>query len=84
MTDRSDQFRKAAVDCLKLARHTSDPRNSATLLLMAQIWFDRADRLLPQASLDAAVGVFNEGQLKPTRITQQQQQIQPKDEDEKG
>src|SRR4051794_13185694 len=52
MTDRSSQFRNA-VDCLQFARHTSDPRNRATLLLMAQIWFDRADG---SPSLDAAVG----------------------------
>jgi hypothetical protein len=51
---------------------------------MAQIWFDRADASLPQASLDAAVGVFNERQMKPTRVLQQQQQIQPKDEDKKA
>jgi hypothetical protein len=57
MSDRSDEFRKAAQDCLQLARATSDPGTRAALLLMAQKWFDLADGSPGQGRLDAAIGV---------------------------
>jgi hypothetical protein len=81
MTDRSDEFRKAAVDCLQLARVTSDHSTRAALLMMAQKWFDLANGPRSQAGFDAAQRVFNEGQMRPRPAMQQQQQIQPKDED---
>ena len=84
MADRSDEFRKAAADCLQLARATSDPITRASLLLMAQSWFNLANEPRSQNDLDATVRVFNEGQMQPRQpVTQQQQQIQPKDEDKK-
>jgi hypothetical protein len=75
MTDRSDEFRKAAADCLRLARVTSDAATRASLLVMAQRWFDLANGPGSQAAFDAAVRVFNEGQMRSTRAMQQQQQI---------
>jgi hypothetical protein len=80
MSDRSDEFRRAAQDCLQLARATSDPGTRAALLLMAQKWFDLADGSPGQGRLDAAIGEFNARQMhpKPAVRQQQQQQIQPK------
>jgi hypothetical protein len=57
MTDRSEEFRKAALRCLLLAWQTSDPSIRASLTLMAQNWLDlamvgavRMTWMLPSAS----------------------------------
>jgi hypothetical protein len=85
VANRPDDFRKAAVDCLRLARATSDPSTRASLLLMAQRWFELANGPRSQDDFDAAVRVFNESQMRSRQpATQQQQQIQPKDEDKKA
>jgi len=81
MTDRFDEFRKAAAECLKLARATSDANTRVSLLAMAQKWFDLSKGSRSQAGLDAALRVFNEGQMHSQPVTQQQQQIQPNEED---
>jgi hypothetical protein len=82
MAERSGEFRKAAVDCLRLAQITSDPSARASLLLMAQSWFNLATEPRSQTDFDAAVRVLNEGQMQPRRpVTQQQQQIQPEDDE---
>jgi len=80
MTDRFDEFRKAAADCLKLARATSDANTRVSLLAMAQKWFDLSEGSRSQAGLDAALRVFNEGQMRSQPVTQQQQQLQPNQE----
>jgi hypothetical protein len=80
MSDRSDEFRAAASECLRLARTTSDESIRASLLDMAQKWFDLANGSPRQSVFDAAVRTFNEGQMSPEPVTQQQQQIQPKKE----
>lgn len=78
MPDRSDEFRRAAFECLRLARTTFDENTRASLLIMAQKWFDLANGPPSQGVLDAAVRAFNDWQLTPQLATQQQQQIQPK------
>jgi hypothetical protein len=78
MPDRSDRFRRAALECLQLARRTSDENARTTLLMMAQRWFDLANGPTTQGGLDFAVREFNEGQMVPKQTAQQQQQIQPK------
>jgi hypothetical protein len=79
MPDRSDEFRKLATDCVAIARTMTDPGNRALLLAMAQKWFDLANG--PATNIDAALRVFNEGQMSDTKpAMQQQQQIQPKKE----
>jgi hypothetical protein len=75
MPDHSDQFRKAATNCVALARTTTDPVTRINLLTMAQRWYDLANG--PGFDFDAVLREFNDWQMsKP--ITQQQQQIQPK------
>ena len=43
MPDRSDEFRKAAAECLARARNTVDPVTRANLLTLAQKWFKLAN-----------------------------------------
>ena len=76
MPDRSDDFRKAALDCLRLAHTTTDHGTRAALLLMAQKWFDLANGPPGQDTFDTALRAFNEEQMR-ARPVQQQQQIQP-------
>jgi hypothetical protein len=78
MSDRSDEFRNLAAECVAIARTTSDPAARVTLLTMAQKWFDLANG--PTASLDGALREFNASQMSDARTPamQQQQQIQPK------
>ena len=45
MPDRSDEFRKAAADCLARARNTVDPVTRANLLTLAQKWDLTANEL---------------------------------------
>jgi hypothetical protein len=75
--DRSDEFRKAAADCIALARTTSDPTTRTSLLIMAQKWYDLAKG--PATDFNALVQEYNDQQMsKP--VTQQQRQVQPKRE----
>jgi hypothetical protein len=81
MPDRSDRFRRAALECLQLARRASDENARTSLLMMAQRWFDLANGPTAKDGLDFAVREFNEGQMVPKQTAQQQQQqqqIQPK------
>src|SRR5262245_2334135 len=73
-----DEFRAAASECLRLARLTSDESTRASLLVMAQRWFEPANGPSSQDTLDVAVRAFNERQMSPQPVMQQQQQIQPK------
>lgn len=40
-----DELRSYAVDCARLAKATTDPRDKARLLNMARAWSDLADRI---------------------------------------
>jgi hypothetical protein len=73
MPDRSDEFRVAASECLRLARLTSDGSTRASLLVMAQKWFDLANGPPGQDALDVAVRALNERQMSPKPAMQQQQ-----------
>jgi hypothetical protein len=78
MPDRSDEFRMAAAECLARARATNDPVTRASLLTMAQRWYDLANG--SGIDFDAIVREFNDRQMSDTSkpVMQQQQQIQPK------
>jgi hypothetical protein len=76
--DRSDEFRKAAADCVALARTTSDPMTRANLLTMAQKWYDLANG--SPTNFEAILREFNDEQMSRP-VTQQQQQVQPKQEE---
>jgi hypothetical protein len=74
MPERSDEFRKAAADCVALARDATNPIRRANLLTMAQRWYDLANG--PVTDFNAIVREFNDQQM--ARPVMQQQQIQPK------
>jgi hypothetical protein len=78
MAERSDEYRAAASECLRLARMTTDENARASLLVMAQKWLELANGPPSQGALDVAVRAFNEWQMSPQPVMQQQQQIQPK------
>jgi hypothetical protein len=75
--DRFDEFRKAAANCVALARTTSDPKMRASLLTMAQKWYDLANG--SPMNFEAILREFNDEQMSRP-VTQQQQQVQPKQE----
>jgi hypothetical protein len=79
MPDRSDEFRKLAAECVTIARSTSDPVTRASLLMMAQRWYDLANG--PSIDFDAIQRDFNDRQMSGPAtpvMQQQQQQVQPK------
>lgn len=79
MADRSDEFRRAAANCVAVARTTDDPATRVSLLIMAQRWYDLANG--PAINFDAMVREFNDRQMSDTTsrpVMQQQQQIQPR------
>ena len=90
MPDRSDEFRKAAEDCLARARHTVDPVTRTNLLTLAQKWFKLANG--PATDFDAILRQFNDQQMgtlpaappgeSARPVMQQQQQVQPKKDEE--
>jgi hypothetical protein len=77
--DRSDEFRKAAANCVALARTTSDPIARSNLLTMAQRWYEMATRI-PE-DFNAVVQDSNDQRMSKPAM-QQQQQIQPKKEED--
>jgi hypothetical protein len=84
MSDRSDELRQTAAECLARARATTDAAARASLLIMAQKLYDLANG--PAIDFDAIVREFNDRQMSDAPasqpVMQQQQQVQPrKDED---
>jgi hypothetical protein len=80
MPDRSDEFRRAAANCVAIARTTDDPVTRLSLLTMAQRWYDLANG--PAVNFDAIVREFNDRQMSDTsKPVMQQQQIQPPKKD---
>jgi hypothetical protein len=61
MPDRSDEYRRAAAQCLALACATTDPVTRVKLLIMAQTWYDRANG--PPINFDAVQRIFNQSQV---------------------
>jgi hypothetical protein len=88
MADRADELRATAAQCLALAQSTTDSQVRATLLIMAQKLNDMTSNR-PAANFEMAQREFNNQQMAPVQpvrpqpTAQQQQQIQPKDNDEK-
>ena len=84
---KSEDYRRNAVSCLQLVDKTDDPAERAYLLEMARAWRNLAD----QAERNSTADLFYE--TPPPRpppapdnveqpVTQQQQQIQPKQDGE--
>jgi hypothetical protein len=86
MTDRTEELRETAAQCMALAQSTTDPAVRAALTIMAQKLYDVANHR--SADYDVAQREFNDRQMlqqfpvrQPQSTTQQQQQqIQSKKE----
>jgi hypothetical protein len=63
--DRSEEFRRAAAQCLTLMYTTTDASSRARLLTMAQTWCAWADRHRGAGSLESALREFNDQQMIP-------------------
>jgi hypothetical protein len=63
MADRADEFRRAAAQCLALARKTRDPATRAILLFLAQKWREHADDPAGEIRFDAILKEFNDQQM---------------------
>ena len=61
MTDSSDEYRRAAGECVAIARTTSDPVTRIKLLTMAQRWYDLANG--SRINLDVLLCGFNDEQM---------------------
>jgi hypothetical protein len=78
MTDRPDELKETAAQCLALAHSTTDPRTRAALLTIALKLYDRATK--PADDYAAAQREFNDAQMLPRSGVQQRQHTQPKKE----
>jgi hypothetical protein len=84
MTDRTEELRETAAQCMALAQSTTDPAVRAALTIMAQKLCDVANHR--SAAYEVAQREFNDRQMlqqSPVRqppTMQQQQQIQSKKE----
>jgi hypothetical protein len=76
----SDDYRRNAANCMRLAEQTADPAAKAFLLDMARAWHNLADQAERNSRTDL---VYETPPRSPQEqpVTQQQQQIQP-DQDE--
>jgi hypothetical protein len=63
--DRSDEFRRAATQCLALAQKTTDQAARLRLLTMAQKWFAMANGSPSEGAFNAALRTFNDDQMIP-------------------
>jgi hypothetical protein len=85
MTDRTEELRETAAQCVALAQSTTDPAVRAALTIMAQKLCDVANHR--SAAYDVAEREFNDRQVlqqfpvqQPRSTMQQQRQIQSKKE----
>ena len=85
MTDRTEELRETAAQCVALAQSTTDPAVRAALTIMAQKLYDVANHR--SAAYDVAEREFNDRQVlqqfpvqQPRSTMQQQRQIQSKKE----
>jgi hypothetical protein len=89
--DRPEELRRTAAECLALAQATTDPDARTALILMAERLYDAASRAT--VDFDSLVQDFNDDQMTPSSgpqpasgsqpVMQQQQQVQPRNEDDK-
>jgi len=65
MTNRADECRKLAEKCMVLARTVGDPAGRATLLTMAQRWYELAQEA--PSDLNTILQEFNDQQMQPPK-----------------
>jgi hypothetical protein len=42
---RADEYQRYALECVRVAQHTADPKDKALLLEMARRWLELAERV---------------------------------------
>jgi len=88
MNNKADEYRRNAVDCLRMAERTADLAARATLLDMAQAWRVLAEQADRNSTTDVVYETPakspsqqkspSQHKLPPQQaVAQQQQQIQP-------
>jgi hypothetical protein len=63
MQHRAEEYRKAAAECMELARTATDPKIRAALLHMAQNWLRLMHRSGASAQFEALLQDFNDQQM---------------------
>jgi hypothetical protein len=64
--DKATSYRKAAAECLRLARETGDHNTRVALLAMAQRWLEMVEQEFGTRRFAAIVDDFNFDQMRPT------------------
>jgi hypothetical protein len=72
MNDRSQEYRRLAAECLRLAGTTDDANSYAQYTALAQMWTELAEEAMTRHA------VFSQESFNEAQIAQQQQQGQPK------
>ena len=82
MSVERDRCRRAAAECIELARVTSDPAKREVLLTRAQEWIKLA-YAEGEADFERLVAEMNDSQMLPTQrqpVQQQQSKMELKDQ----
>jgi hypothetical protein len=82
VASRAEEYRRLARECLEAARSAQNEDGRNALLQMAQVWL----RLAAEQAEDLGQGAATPPGTaeEPRPVVQQQQQVQPKTEDDKG
>lgn len=84
MDNKAEEYRRNALQCLRVAERTADPAARGTLLDMAQSWRVLADQAERNSATDVVYETPPTSPPQQPPVAQQQQQIQPDQEpDEK-
>ncbi len=79
MNDRSQEYRRLAAECVRLAATTDDANSYAQYTALAQMWTLLADEA------DTRRATFSRAQSPiESRMVQEQEQVQPKKPEENG
>jgi len=58
-SNRSERLRQSALECLNLARATSDLRARRTLLCMVEVWTKLLEQRVPGSDMDGLVDMLD-------------------------
>ena len=82
MASRAEEYRRLARECLEAANSGQNEDGRNALLQMAQVWLRLAAE--QAEDLGQAPATPPAAAEEPRPVVQQQQQVQPKTEDDKG
>ena len=75
----SNAYRERAVECVRLARRVSDPRQRAVLQEMARAWLRLHDQAEKNARTDVTYETPPPRHSTPQQPQQQQQRLEPEE-----